>query len=128
MPLLVCTTATLTCSMGTTPSTFTGACARVNVQGKPAATVMDHKPMANVAPFGLCRSLANPVVAAATSAAMGTLTPQPCMPATMTPWSPGSAKVKLTEKPALRDNDRLVCNWAGQIQVSNAGQAKVSVS
>ena len=74
MPLLVCTTATLTCSMGTTPSTFTGACARVNVQGKPAATVMDHKPMANVAPFGLCRSLANPVVAAATSAAMGTLT------------------------------------------------------
>ena len=128
MPLLVCTTATLTCSMGSTPSTFTGSCARVNVQGKPAATVMDHKPMANVAPFGLCRSLTNPVVAAATSAAMGTLTPQPCIPATMTPWSPGSAKVKLTEKPALRDSDRLVCNWAGQIQVTNAGQAKVSVS
>lgn len=128
MPLLVCTTATLTCSMGTTPSTFTGACAKVNVQGKPAGTVMDHKPMANVAPFGLCRSLANPVVAAATSAAMGTLTPQPCIPATMTPWSPGSAKVRLTEKPALRDSDRLVCSWAGQIQVTNAGQAKVSVS
>ena len=49
-------------------------------------------------------------------------------PATLTPWSPGSAKVKLTEKAALRDNDRLVCNWQGQIQVTNAGQAKVSVS
>ena len=42
------------------------------------ATTMDFTP-ANIPTFGMCRSMANPTVSAATSAAMGVLTPMPCV-------------------------------------------------
>ena len=48
---------------------------------------MDNQPIANIAPFGVCISLANPAVAAATAAAMGVLVPLPCMPVTPAPWA-----------------------------------------
>ena len=41
---------------------------------------MDNKPFVNVLPFGLCTSLANPITAAQTAAALGVLTPGPCTP------------------------------------------------
>lgn len=127
MPLLVCTGGTLRCTMGTTPATFTGGCARVDVQGRPAGTILDNVPMKNVAPFGLCMSLANPQVASATAAASGVLTPQPCVPVLPGPWAPGSASVDLEAKPALRDVDKLPCQWAGVISVVGAGQGQVDV-
>ncbi len=49
---------------------------------------MDHQPMVNISPFGVCVSLANPAVAAATSAALGVLAPQPCIPVTVSPMGP----------------------------------------
>ncbi len=60
---------------------------RVMSGNLPAANIMDHKPMMNIMPFGMCTSLANPTVASATSAAMGVLTP---IPATSSPWIVGS--------------------------------------
>ena len=41
---------------------------------------MDNKPFANILPFGLCTSLANPITAAQTAAALGVLTPGTCTP------------------------------------------------
>ena len=88
MPQHVCHGALLACSFGVAPSLLTVLPAnRVMTSSQPAATIMDHKPMVNITPFGLCMSLANPMVAAATSAALGVLTPQPCLPMTMTPWA-----------------------------------------
>ena len=90
MPKLVVHGATLACSMGSFPSTLTV----LPINGvsfgtfAPAATVQDMKPMVNMAPFGMCQSPLNPQVVAAKAAAAGTLTPQPCMPATSAPWSP----------------------------------------
>ncbi|RVT48932.1 DUF4280 domain-containing protein [Rubrivivax albus] len=122
MSLLCCTGASLSCSMGTAPATLNALGPTVATRpGTLAATVADHVPMLHITPFGLCRSLANPAVAAATTAAAGTLTPMPCIPLTPAPWTPGSAKVRIAGQPALGDDGMLVCMWAGQIRVAAAG-------
>lgn len=122
MPLLCCTGASLSCSMGTASSTLNPGSPQVLTRPATlAATITDHVPLLNVLPFGMCRSLANPMVAAATAAAAGTLTPMPCVPLTPAPWVPGSAKVLIGGRPALGDDGVLVCMWAGQIRVAGAG-------
>ena len=93
-----------------------------------AATVMDFVPMMNIMPFGLCKSMANPMVSAATSAAMGVLTPMPCIPLVVAPWSPGSAKVTISNKKALLNSDTCKCTWAGTIEITQAGQSAVEVT
>jgi hypothetical protein len=81
----------------------------------------------NVPPFALCTSLANPQVAAATTAAQGALTPQPCVPV-LSPWTPGSAQVTIGGVPALDDSCQCSCAWGGMVTVSSAGQTDVSLS
>jgi hypothetical protein len=81
--------------------------------GTPMATIMDNK----VTPFGMCSSMANPAVAAATAAALGVLTPQPCMPLTVAPWAPGSPTVLIGGKPALNNTSKLMCAYGGVIQM-----------
>ena len=79
MGIQVCMGATLQCSFGAAPSTLRAAGQQGATQ-TPAATIMDNQPIANVPPFGMCSSMANPTVAAATAAALGVLTPMPCVP------------------------------------------------
>lgn len=88
----------------------------------PAANIMDHVPMANIMPFGMCSSPANPMVAAATAAAMGVLTPMPCIPNTPAPWVPGAPTVLVANMPALDNTCKLMCTWAGVIQFTMPGQ------
>ena len=122
----VCNGAMLKCSMGMAPSSLVVLPAnRVMNNNQPQANIMDHKPMVNIPPFGLCQSLANPMVASATSAAMGTLTPMPCIPNTPTPWVPGNPKVLVGNQPALNKTSQLMCTWAGVINVQMPGQFTV---
>jgi hypothetical protein len=86
---------------------------------------MDSKPLMNVLPFGMCQSLANPMVAAATAAAMGVLTPMPCIPATAAPWVPGCPKVLIGNMPALTSDSKLMCSYGGVIQIVSPGQFTV---
>jgi uncharacterized Zn-binding protein involved in type VI secretion len=117
MPFNVTATAQLMCSFGLAPSVLNVIpSSRVLVEGKPAASVMDFAPMTNIPPFGMCMSLSNPTVAAATSAALGVLTPMPCLPVT-TPWKPGAAKTKVGGLPALTFGSTCQCNWGGVIQI-----------
>lgn len=95
---------------------------KVMVGGPPGGNIMDNKPMVNVAPFGVCMSLANPTVAAATAAALGVLTPMPCIPNTAAPWVVGAPTVMLANMPALNDSSMLMCNWGGVIKVVVPGQ------
>lgn len=67
--------------------------------------IMDHISMMNIMPFGMCMSIANPTVAAATAAALGVLTPMPCIPATTSPWVPGAPNVLLGNQPTLDNVD-----------------------
>ena len=90
--------------------------------GVPAANIMDNEPAVNIVPFGMCASISNPAVAAATSAALGVLTPVPCMPVTPAPWSPGSPTTILAGVPALNLSSRLMCTWGGVIEVVQPGQ------
>ena len=127
MSQLVCSGAMLKCPFGSAPSTLNVLPANRVLSGTPSANIMDHVPMLNVPPFGMCNSLANPMVAAATAAALGALTPMPCIPATSAPWAPGSPTVLIANMPALNDSSTLMCNWGGVIQVSMPGQFTVTV-
>ena len=128
MPQQVCMGATLKCSMGVAPSQL-GMLPihRVQTEHRFAANIMDNVPLVNIMPFGMCTSIANPTVAAATSAALGVLTPMPCLPATPAPWTPGAVPVSLDKMPALDNVSTLNCLWAGVITVLDPGEHTVNI-
>lgn len=128
MSFQMTTGAMMMCSFGAAPSALNVLPAnRVLAGNLPAATIMDHVPIVNIAPFAMCSSPANPAVAAATAAAMGALTPMPCVPATAAPWLPGVPTSVIGNLPALNDSCKLICNWGGVIQFSVPGQTTVQV-
>jgi hypothetical protein len=109
--------------MGTTPATFAASGQQVN--GRTAAGVVSDIGAASVPTFGMCQSLSNPQVAAASSA--GPLVPQPCLPVIAAPWSPGASSVTLGGVAALDDSSQCACTWGGTITVSSAGQASITL-
>jgi len=124
----VCNGATLQCSFGLTPSSLVVLpINRVTTASQPDANIMDNKPLVNIMSFGMCVSLANPTVAAATTAALGVLTPMPCIPVTPAPWVAGAPTVLIANMPALDNQSTLMCTWAGVIQIVNPGELTVSV-
>jgi hypothetical protein len=128
MPVLVTSGATLLCTMGTAPSPLVVPPTRqTNAGGRPVATIADHQPKTNIQPFGQCRSLANPVVAAATAQRQGALTPAPCIPDTRAPWAPGSPTVMTGNVPALNNTGKCACQWAGIVSIVSPGQQTITV-
>ncbi len=119
---------TLQCSFGVAPGVLSVLPVNLTMAGTPAANIMDNKPMLNVAPFGMCNSPSNPMVAAATAAALGVLTPMPCIPVTAAPWVPGSPTVMIANMPAVNNSCKLMCNWGGVIQVVAPSQFTVMVA
>lgn len=117
----------LQCSFGAAPGTLNVLPANLVMTSMPIANIMDNKPMLNIMPFGMCNSPSNPMVAAATAAAFGVLTPMPCIPVTAAPWVPGSPTVLVANMPALNNSSKCMCNWGGVIQVVNPGQATIQV-
>jgi hypothetical protein len=97
------------------------------VGGPLAANIMDHVPITNIPTFGMCSSIANPAVAAATSAALGVLTPMPCVPVTPSPWAPGSPTVLIDNQPALNNTCMCDCNWQGVITITMPGQETTEI-
>ena len=128
MPMQVCMGAMMQCSFGMAPSSLVVLPKNETFTDQvPDANIMDHVPMVNIMPFGMCTSLANPTVAAATAAALGVLTPMPCIPNTPEPWVTGAPTVMLGNAPALDNVSKLMCVWAGVIQFSTPGEMTVDV-
>lgn len=129
MPLQVCMGAHMMCTFGVAPSTLVVLLpiSRTKTNMMPDANINDHIPMTNIMPFGACSSLANPTVAAATSAALGVLTPMPCIPNTPSPWVPGGVTVNLGNITTLDNVSTLMCMWAGVITFVDAGETTVMV-
>jgi hypothetical protein len=120
----VVSTAVLQCTFGLAPSTLNVLpTSRVTIEGRPAATIADAAPNVNIPPFGMCTSLSNPTVAAATASALGVLTPMPCVPVT-TAWVPGAAQTQIGGRPALSSVSKCTCAWGGVISVVNPGSVQ----
>lgn len=121
MSKLVVHGAQLSCSKGTSPGSLS-ILPTVQMTGddQNIATVDDYKPMVNIPTFGMCTTQANPQVAAATSAAQGVLTPQPCIPVTTSAWSPGASIVTVDGVKALTKDSTVSCQWSGSISISTA--------
>lgn len=127
MGFCVCAGAMLSCPFGNAPSSFVVLPKNKVVSAMPIATIMDNVPMMNIMPFGLCSSLANPTVAAATAAALGALTPMPCVPIFPAPWAPGSPTVMIGNTPALNQSSKLMCAWGGAISITSPGTTNIQV-
>lgn len=128
MAMQVCMGAVLQCSFGMAPSSLVVLSTNETYTDQvPDANIMDHAPMVNIMPFGMCTSLANPTVATATAAAMGALTPMPCLPDTPAPWIAGAPTVLLGNAPSLDNVSKLMCAWGGVIQIASPGEVTVTV-
>lgn len=127
MGFAVCGGAVLQCSFGMAPSSLMVLPQHQVVNVMPLATIMDNKPLVNIMPFGMCSSMSNPTVAAATAAAMGALTPMPCIPSIVSPWVPGSPTCLIGGQPAINDSCQLNCMYGGIIKVTQPGQNSIQI-
>ncbi len=126
MATAVVSGASVQCTMGMAPGQLlVTSQATVLAGGMPAATVTDAAPMTNVTPCGMCTSLANPQVAAATAAALGVLTPMPCIPVPVGIWTCAGTPL-IGGKPALSTDATLTCSYGGSIRVVSPGQTIVT--
>lgn len=128
MGVIVVTGAKVQCPFGTTPATLIATSqSTVLAEGKPVATIQDAAPLANILSCGMCSSLANPQVASATAAALGVLTPQPCVPAVAGTWIQAQAKCLAGGVPCLTGEATAVCSYGGSLTIVDAGQKTVLV-
>ncbi len=127
MGMLVCGGAMLQCTFGSAPSVLNVLPQAKVMNAMAAANIMDNKPMVNIMPFLMCSSMANPTVASATAAALGALTPMPCIPVIPAPWAPGSPTVLIGGQPAVNNSCQLMCAYGGAISVKNPGQTTINV-
>ncbi len=128
MPSQVVSGAVLACTFGMAPSALNVLPTNKVMATAPAANIMDFIPTTNIPPFGMCMSIANPTVASATAAALGVLTPMPCIPVTTAPWTPGAATTMIGGMPALNNTCTCMCTWGGVISIGFPGQVTTNVS
>ncbi|MCL1806959.1 MAG: DUF4280 domain-containing protein [Oscillospiraceae bacterium] len=125
MAVAVVSGASCMCTMGTAPGVINATSqAIVLICGIPAATITDVAPMASVMPCGLCVSMANPATASATAAALGVLTPQPCVPVPAGVWMGGPTPL-IGGAPGLANDAKLICSYGGSISITIPGQTAV---
>lgn len=109
MAIAVVDGALLQCTQGASPCSLTVTNHNnVQIDDKPAATIMDFAPGVNIKTFGACKILGGP-----------------CAPAIPAPWIKGSAKaVNVNDQLALLETDQLMCTVAGVITITSPMQTK----
>lgn len=117
------------CSFGLAPTTLNVLpVSRVTIEGRPAAVITDTVTGVNLPPFGMCSSLANPTVAAATAAALGVLTPMPCVPTVVAPWAPLAPRTVIGGQPALVSGSVCTCAFGGVITLLVPGAVRTTAN
>lgn len=128
MGLQVVAGAMIKCSFGEAPVPLNVIPTGVMAGGLPAANVTAMEPLVNIPTFGMCNTVSNPAVAAATAAKAGVFTPAPCVPATVGPWVPGAVSVTIGGVPALTNECTCECAYGGVITVEDPGQEAVQAN
>ncbi len=128
MPSQVCMGAQMQCCFGSAPAVLAVVRPTKVAGTMPMANIQDNKPLVNIPTFGTCMTPTNPAVASATAAALGVLTPAPCVPATSAPWLPIFPHVMVDNQPTLVQGTVCMCSYGGVIQFTNAGQVVIDVT
>ena len=129
MPELVVNGAQVMCTFGTSPSALTVVPAGAPIQagGQVAAQIAGHDPDDEHHAVRDVHHAVEPAGGGGDVRGVGELlTPQPCIPVTTSPWTPGSTKVTVGGVPALTSPSTCMCTWGGSISVVQAGQVKVT--
>lgn len=119
--------ALLECTFGNIPTPLHTNTICVSANMFKLATMMDYAPFVNIRPFGMCQSLANPMVASATAAAQGVLTPMPCIPVIVASWTNTQFKIKINGFPILTNESKCYCAYAGCISVKLTTLKKINI-
>lgn len=107
----------LECTMGLIPSPFNviPIGGLVTADAMPLANIESNIPMVNIVSFGMCKSPANPEVAAIIASSLGAVTQAPCIPMTVAPWIPTFPTITINGLPAIDITAKLMCMWGGVI-------------
>ncbi len=117
------------CDKGIAPMSLILGQPTVLASGTPAFNKLNAAPLVSVPSFTMCTSTTNPEVQAATSAAMGVLTPMPCVPSILTPeWSGTSTVVNVAGQPAVTDKSTIKCAWGGTVKILTTANVIVKLS
>ncbi|MDR3155896.1 MAG: DUF4280 domain-containing protein [Holosporaceae bacterium] len=123
MGFCLCMGALASCSaFGAAPTPLTFLPSTIMGSAGPIGTMPDCIPFANITPFGVCRSILNPTTAALTAAALGVLTPGPCIPTPAGAWIPTKPTVMSAKGPTISNDAMLMCAYGGQIKALVPGQ------
>lgn len=122
MGIYVAQGAKLHCSCGEHEGSLRVRGRKVFINGQPQANAEDHLPLVNIPSFGLCSSLANPTVAAATAANRGKLKKMMCVPNTPSLWLAPRDEEIICGAPALLETSVLRCAYCGVIKINDHGQ------
>lgn len=103
---LLCHGTILQCQYGLLPTPFKVLPQNL-VKGSKAfaGNIMDNKPFVNITPFGMCKSLLNPMTIISP---VGVIFP-PCVPNISAPWLMPSTKVKIGKLPAINQGSKCMC-------------------
>lgn len=97
---------------------------RMTYDGKAIAVKTDAK-ITNLSTFGLCSNLSNPIVAQATAAAQGVLTPMQCVPVLPGIWENTVSQLIVDNQPVVGESSYVTCRYGGCISISLDGKRKI---
>jgi len=116
---------TIKCSYGSAAVPFFVENASYMVGETPGGTIGDAISLDKIPSFVMCMSMDNPMMEAATAAALGVLTPMPCIPVTA-PWAPGMPTILLEGMHALDSSSKCLCCWGGEITALTVDTVELS--
>jgi hypothetical protein len=128
MGMGVCVGALTSCPFGVAPGALTFLPTSMVLGGAgPLGSCADCVPFLNVAPFGVCSSMMNPTTAALTAAALGVLTPGPCIPTPAGMWIPTQPTILTAAGPILTSDSMLICAFGGVIKINMPAEFMVMI-